>query len=180
MKFLDNFFGLKLFFRQSHEAQKEMSVLLNMYKVIPKDQRDKATLLQAEAKLRAELSESRAELSQLQTVLSELQHQMTLLQKRIAAENLAAGTESHTPNEFGASAIKKESASPKQGISPEQSLGYQMGASMTPPVTSSAIAPMSPFGATKASPVSLVNYYLINFTNIILITQMLVDRPTRS
>ncbi|KAL7065329.1 hypothetical protein AAHC03_04684 [Spirometra sp. Aus1] len=77
--------GLLAQLKASQEAQKEMSVLLNMYKVIPKDQRDKACLLQAEAKLRSELAEARAELSQLQTAYSDLQFQNLQLQKRLAA-----------------------------------------------------------------------------------------------
>ncbi|GAA31256.2 E3 ubiquitin-protein ligase Bre1 [Clonorchis sinensis] len=61
--------------KRSQESQKEMSVLLNMYKVIPKDQRDKAALLQCEAKLRSELNDTKTELEKLQTNFSELQQQ---------------------------------------------------------------------------------------------------------
>ncbi|VDK33220.1 unnamed protein product [Taenia asiatica] len=73
----------------SQEAEKEMSVLLSMYKVIPKDQRDKATLLQVEAKLRAELSEARSELVALQSVNTDLQARCAQLQReyRIAASS---------------------------------------------------------------------------------------------
>ncbi|TGZ58632.1 hypothetical protein CRM22_009536 [Opisthorchis felineus] len=61
--------------KRSQESQKEMSVLLNMYKVIPKDQRDKAALLQCEAKLRSELNDTKTELEKLQASFSELQQQ---------------------------------------------------------------------------------------------------------
>ncbi|CDS42733.1 E3 ubiquitin protein ligase Bre1 [Echinococcus multilocularis] len=73
----------------SQEAEKEMSVLLSMYKVIPKDQRDKATLLQVEAKLRAELSEARSELATLQSVNADLQARCAQLQReyRIATSS---------------------------------------------------------------------------------------------
>lgn len=66
-----------------------MSVLLSMYKVIPKDQRDKATLLQVEAKLRAELSEARSELVTLQSVNVDLQARCAQLQReyRIATSS---------------------------------------------------------------------------------------------
>uniref|UniRef100_A0A5K3FWM1 E3 ubiquitin protein ligase n=1 Tax=Mesocestoides corti TaxID=53468 RepID=A0A5K3FWM1_MESCO len=69
----------------SQEAEKEMSVLLSMYKVIPKDQRDKAALLQAEAKLRAELSEARSEIAALQSANADLQTRCAQLQRECRA-----------------------------------------------------------------------------------------------
>lgn len=69
--------------RRSQESQKEMSVLLNMYKVIPKDQRDKAALLQCEAKLRSELTVARVELERLHSTLLDVQQQNTRLQQQL-------------------------------------------------------------------------------------------------
>ncbi|CAH8484562.1 unnamed protein product [Dicrocoelium dendriticum] len=66
---------LKEQLKRSQESQKEMSVLLNMYKVIPKDQRDKAALLQCEAKLRSELSDAKEEIEKLRSCLLEAQQQ---------------------------------------------------------------------------------------------------------
>ncbi|THD22905.1 Ribosomal protein S6 kinase beta-1 [Fasciola hepatica] len=74
---------LKEQLKRSQESQKEMSVLLNMYKVIPKDQRDKAALLQCEAKLRAELAEARIELGRLHSTLLDVQQQNTRLQQQL-------------------------------------------------------------------------------------------------
>nr|CDS31993.1 E3 ubiquitin protein ligase Bre1 [Hymenolepis microstoma] len=65
----------------SKDAEKEMSVLLNMYKVIPKDQRDKAALLQSESKLRSELTEVRNQLTSLQTSYGDLHTRYTHLQR---------------------------------------------------------------------------------------------------
>ncbi|CAL8088833.1 unnamed protein product [Calicophoron daubneyi] len=66
---------LKEQLKRSQESQKEMSVLLNMYKVIPKDQRDKAALLQCEAKLRSEVAEQKNEIEKLHSTVMELQQQ---------------------------------------------------------------------------------------------------------
>ncbi|VDO07253.1 unnamed protein product [Rodentolepis nana] len=73
--------------RTSKDAEKEMSVLLNMYKVIPKDQRDKAALLQSESKLRSELTEVRNQLTSLQTSYGDLHTRYAHLQRecRIAS-----------------------------------------------------------------------------------------------
>ncbi|CAH8849059.1 unnamed protein product [Trichobilharzia szidati] len=73
---------LKEQLKRSQESQKEMSVLLNMYKVIPKDQRDKAALLQCEAKLRAELSDAKSEIDKLNSTIRELQTQVKIQQQR--------------------------------------------------------------------------------------------------
>nr|CAH8849522.1 unnamed protein product [Trichobilharzia regenti] len=73
---------LKEQLKRSQESQKEMSVLLNMYKVIPKDQRDKAALLQCEAKLRAELSDAKSEIDKLNNTIRELQTQVKIQQQR--------------------------------------------------------------------------------------------------
>lgn len=59
-----------------------MSVLLNMYKVIPKDQRDKAALLQCEAKLRGELADARNEIDKLHATIKDLQSQQTKMQQQ--------------------------------------------------------------------------------------------------
>ncbi|KAA0194032.1 Ribosomal protein S6 kinase beta-1 [Fasciolopsis buskii] len=74
---------LKEQLKRSQESQKEMSVLLNMYKVIPKDQRDKAALLQCEAKLRSELTVARVELERLHSTLLDVQQQNTRLQQQL-------------------------------------------------------------------------------------------------
>ncbi|KAH8878208.1 E3 ubiquitin-protein ligase [Schistosoma japonicum] len=73
---------LKEQLKRSQESQKEMSVLLNMYKVIPKDQRDKAALLQCEAKLRAELTDARNEIDKLHATIKDLQSLQAKLQQQ--------------------------------------------------------------------------------------------------
>ncbi|VDO55599.1 unnamed protein product [Schistosoma margrebowiei] len=73
---------LKEQLKRSQESQKEMSVLLNMYKVIPKDQRDKAALLQCEAKLRGELADARNEIDKLHATIKDLQSQQTKMQQQ--------------------------------------------------------------------------------------------------
>ncbi|TNN20610.1 Ribosomal protein S6 kinase beta-1 isoform 3 [Schistosoma japonicum] len=73
---------LKEQLKRSQESQKEMSVLLNMYKVIPKDQRDKAALLQCEAKLRAELTDARNEIEKLHATIKDLQSLQAKLQQQ--------------------------------------------------------------------------------------------------
>ncbi|KAL5110613.1 E3 ubiquitin-protein ligase Bre1 [Taenia crassiceps] len=118
--------------KMSQEAEKEMSVLLSMYKVIPKDQRDKATLLQVEAKLRAELSEARSELVALQSANADLQARCAQLQReyRIASSSthpLKREVEEQTdlPEKKageGSSIAHSEEPSPREGtnvVSPE-------------------------------------------------------------
>ncbi|CAH8498523.1 unnamed protein product [Schistosoma turkestanicum] len=73
---------LKEQLKRSQESQKEMSVLLNMYKVIPKDQRDKAALLQCEAKLRGELTDAKNEIDKLNATIRDLQSQQTKMQQQ--------------------------------------------------------------------------------------------------
>ncbi|KAF6774388.1 hypothetical protein AHF37_08052 [Paragonimus kellicotti] len=74
---------LKEQLKRSQESQKEMSVLLNMYKVIPKDQRDKAALLQCEAKLRSEVADLKCDLEKLQTNHTEVQQQNARLTQQL-------------------------------------------------------------------------------------------------
>ncbi|KAF7260579.1 hypothetical protein EG68_02072 [Paragonimus skrjabini miyazakii] len=74
---------LKEQLKRSQESQKEMSVLLNMYKVIPKDQRDKAALLQCEAKLRSEVADLKCDLEKLQTNHTEMQQQNARLTQQL-------------------------------------------------------------------------------------------------
>ncbi len=87
-----------------------MSVLLSMYKVVPKDQRDKAALLQIEAKLRAELSEARTELAALQSSNTDLSNRLTLLQNR---ENRAVSVKREEESQQHAEAMDTDqSATP--------------------------------------------------------------------
>ncbi|KAF8568694.1 hypothetical protein P879_05189 [Paragonimus westermani] len=74
---------LKEQLKRSQESQKEMSVLLNMYKVIPKDQRDKAALLQCEAKLRSEVADLKCDLEKLQANHTETQQQNARLTQQL-------------------------------------------------------------------------------------------------
>jgi len=51
--------------------QKEMKLLLDMYKGVSKDQRDKVQLMAAEKKLRAELEEAKQALKKIQVQIIE-------------------------------------------------------------------------------------------------------------
>uniref|UniRef100_A0A2R5LCT0 E3 ubiquitin protein ligase n=1 Tax=Ornithodoros turicata TaxID=34597 RepID=A0A2R5LCT0_9ACAR len=53
---------LKIQLKKSQEAQREMKLLLDMYKGAPKEQRDKVQLMAAEKKARAEVEEHRSQL----------------------------------------------------------------------------------------------------------------------
>lgn len=55
-----------LYYRKSVNDQKEMKLLLDMYKGVSKDQRDKVQLMAAEKKLRAELEEAKQALKKIQ------------------------------------------------------------------------------------------------------------------
>lgn len=99
-----------------------MSVLLSMYKLVPKDQRDKATLLQAEAKLRNELSNAAAEIAALQTSNSELSRRLHQIQKlQLHSSSKAAATVPVVKKEdvSGASAEGVEVDDGKKAVSNE-------------------------------------------------------------
>jgi len=55
-----------LYYRKSVNDQKEMKLLLDMYKGVSKHQRDKVQLMAAEKKLRAELEEAKQALKKIQ------------------------------------------------------------------------------------------------------------------
>jgi len=55
-----------LYYRKAVNDQKEMKLLLDMYKGVSKDQRDKVQLMAAEKKLRAELEEAKQALKKIQ------------------------------------------------------------------------------------------------------------------
>lgn len=48
--------GMRALCRKAQESQKEMKLLLDMYKSAPKEQRDKVQLMAAERKTKAEVS----------------------------------------------------------------------------------------------------------------------------
>lgn len=54
------------YYRKAVNDQKEMKLLLDMYKGVSKDQRDKVQLMAAEKKLRAELEEAKQALKKIQ------------------------------------------------------------------------------------------------------------------
>lgn len=56
---------LKAQLKKSQEAQRELKLLLDMYKGAPKEQRDKVQLMAAEKKARAEVEEHRSQLKKL-------------------------------------------------------------------------------------------------------------------
>lgn len=55
-----------LIFRKAVNDQKEMKLLLDMYKGVSKEQRDKVQLMAAEKKTRAELDDLRQQLKKIQ------------------------------------------------------------------------------------------------------------------
>lgn len=57
---------LKAQLKKSQEAQKEMKLLLDMYKGAPKEQRDKVQLMAAEKKARGEIEEMKTQLRRIQ------------------------------------------------------------------------------------------------------------------
>jgi len=57
-----------LYYRKAVNDQKEMKLLLDMYKGVSKDQRDKVQLMAAEKKLRAELEEAKQALKKIQVI----------------------------------------------------------------------------------------------------------------
>ena len=141
-----------------------MSVLLNMYKVIPKDQRDKATLLQIEAKLNKELLETRSQLAELQLMNADLQVRCAQLQRecRIATstnpvkKNLDDQTELSErkgPIE-GASVTNSTEPSPMDGsvagTSTSSGATNPSHQSASPPI-SGALNAVSPEGGDKQS-----------------------------
>lgn len=50
--------------------QKEMKLLLDMYKGVSKDQRDKVQLMAAEKKLRMEMEDMRQQLKKMQVIIN--------------------------------------------------------------------------------------------------------------
>ncbi|CAH8541481.1 unnamed protein product [Heterobilharzia americana] len=114
---------LKEQLKRSQESQKEMSVLLNMYKVIPKDQRDKAALLQCEAKLRAELSDARNEIDKLHSTIREFQAQQVKIQQHRKPVLLSPNetTPKMSPAERGLTSVGSIPPSPKPSkVSPDE------------------------------------------------------------
>merc|ERR1711953_503458 len=57
--------------KKAQNDVKEMKLLLDMFKTLPKEQRDKATLMAAEKKVKAELDESRNELKRVREAKKE-------------------------------------------------------------------------------------------------------------
>lgn len=51
--------------KKAQDAQKEMATSLELFKSVPREQRDKVALLQSEQKLRSEVAELRAEVGRL-------------------------------------------------------------------------------------------------------------------
>lgn len=58
-----------LLFRKALNEQKEMKLLLDMYKGVSKEQRDKVQLMAAEKKLRTDLEEMRQQMKKMQVKL---------------------------------------------------------------------------------------------------------------
>ena len=56
------------FIRKALNEQKEMKLLLDMYKGVSKEQRDKVQLMAAEKKLRTELEDIRQQIKKMQVV----------------------------------------------------------------------------------------------------------------
>lgn len=57
---------LKFSYRKALNEQKEMKLLLDMYKSVTKEQRDKVQLMAAEKKLRTELDDMRQQIKKIQ------------------------------------------------------------------------------------------------------------------
>lgn len=69
-----------LYYRKAVNDQKEMKLLLDMYKGVSKDQRDKVQLMAAEKKLRAELEEAKQALKKIQVyIIQYIIHAILLL-----------------------------------------------------------------------------------------------------
>ncbi|XP_058892159.1 E3 ubiquitin-protein ligase BRE1B [Kogia breviceps] len=58
--------GLRVELKKAQESQKEMKLLLDMYKSAPKEQRDKVQLMAAERKAKAEVDELRSRIRELE------------------------------------------------------------------------------------------------------------------
>ncbi|OON18284.1 protein kinase domain protein [Opisthorchis viverrini] len=133
-------------FRRSQESQKEMSVLLNMYKVIPKDQRDKAALLQCEAKLRSELNETKAELEKLQANFSELQQQ-NIPEHTPPVQCITAGGASGIilPDRLTATSLSPSTSSQRTSImvSPDEKVSSGPSSTRTPPPSQVGPSPVT-------------------------------------
>ncbi|VDP46401.1 unnamed protein product [Echinostoma caproni] len=78
-----------------------------MYKVIPKDQRDKAALLQCEAKLRSELAEARVELGRLHSTILDVQQQNTRLQQQLQQQQRRPSLTSPASGTLKASPVER-------------------------------------------------------------------------
>lgn len=57
---------MKLFSRKALNEQKEMKLLLDMYKGVSKEQRDKVQLMASEKKLRTEIEDLRQQMKKIQ------------------------------------------------------------------------------------------------------------------
>jgi len=73
---------LKAQLKKSQEAQKELKLLLDMYKTAPKEQRDKVELMAAEKRLKAELGDVKGQMTKLQ----ESKQQIVMQEKKRAAD----------------------------------------------------------------------------------------------
>jgi len=96
--------------------QKEMKLLLDMYKGVSKDQRDKVQLMATEKKLRAEMEDLRLQLKKIQESkreerkkladedalrkIKQLEEQKYELQKQVANQKPIDGTWSHYSRPF--------------------------------------------------------------------------------
>lgn len=65
-----SFHSIKMFCRKAVNEQKEMKLLLDMYKGVPKEQRDKVQLMASEKKLRNELEDLRQQLKKIQVTIA--------------------------------------------------------------------------------------------------------------
>lgn len=65
-------FFCRLFHRKALNDQKEMKLLLDMYKGVSKDQRDKVQLMATEKKLRSEIEELRNQMKKIQVTFDDL------------------------------------------------------------------------------------------------------------
>lgn len=66
LTFLFIFFSIIIIYRKAMNDQKEMKLLLDMYKGVSKDQRDKVQFMATEKKLRSEIDDLRNQLKKMQ------------------------------------------------------------------------------------------------------------------
>lgn len=69
--------------RKAMNDQKEMKLLLDMYKGVSKEQRDKVQLMAAEKKTRAELEDIRQQLKKMQ-----VQHSPVIQRQHVALDKI--------------------------------------------------------------------------------------------